>query len=353
MACSTKLSIIVPVYNVEQYIRDCIISIFKQELKETDFEVIIVNDGTEDNSMNVISDIVNQHKNIKILNQENQGLSVARNNGIALAKGEYVFMPDSDDLLVEGSLRPLLDKAFETKVDLVVANFIELNDDEIECFKNTHTSINEIDILYQEMAGRELYIKHLHPSQCYVWRTLYKTSFLKENRLSFIPGITFQDIPFTTECYLLAGKCIKSSLLLYVYRIRPNSATSSLNSKKAKDNAFAIAKTWDLISKYQLSGEIKEKLQNNIFVNFENFSKRIFHISKFLNVRESFFASLRHHASDMYFVNTMRQRFVSYFFWYYPRSYNYVQYHFIRIFNDRVLRYYQRVYYKIKKVLNC
>ena len=120
------LSIIVPVYNVEKYIRPCMESIFRQDLDENTFEVIIVNDGTEDRSMEVIQDIIEQHKNITVLNQENQGLSVARNNGIAKAKGEYVLMPDSDDLLIENSLKPLLEKAIETRVDLVVADFIAL-----------------------------------------------------------------------------------------------------------------------------------------------------------------------------------------------------------------------------------
>ena len=95
-----KLSIIVPVYNVEKYVRPCIESIFKQGLDDADFELIIVNDGTKDHSMEMIADIIQQHNNITVIHQENQSLSVARNNGIAAAKGEYILMPDSDDLLI-------------------------------------------------------------------------------------------------------------------------------------------------------------------------------------------------------------------------------------------------------------
>ena len=135
----TKLSIIVPVYNVEKYIRPCIESIFKQGLDEECFEVIIVNDGTPDRSMGMIADIIEQHNNITVINQENLSLSVARNNGIAAAKGEYILMPDSDDLLIENSLKPLLEKALETKVDLMVANFLMMNDDEIE-----HTNLSTL-----------------------------------------------------------------------------------------------------------------------------------------------------------------------------------------------------------------
>jgi len=116
------LSIIVPVYNVEQYIRTCIESIYKQGLDEDRFEVLIVNDGTKDRSMEVIQDIIAQHKNIVVINQENQGLSMARNNGMAKAKGQYILLTDSDDMLIDGSLKPLLDMALETEADLVVAD---------------------------------------------------------------------------------------------------------------------------------------------------------------------------------------------------------------------------------------
>ena len=127
----TKLSIIVPVFNVEDYIRPCIESIFNQGLDESDYEVIIVNDGTEDRSMEMIADIIVAHDNVTVINQENQGLSAARNNGIAAAKGDYILMPDSDDLLIENSVPSLLKLALDTKADIVVANFLKMDNDEI------------------------------------------------------------------------------------------------------------------------------------------------------------------------------------------------------------------------------
>ena len=123
-----NLSIIVPVYNVERYIRSCFETIFKQGLKSDEYEVIIVNDGTKDRSMEMIEDIIKQHNNISVINQENQGLSVARNNGICAAKGEYIFMPDPDDLLTEKSLDLLLDIAIKTKADLVVSDYVVMTD---------------------------------------------------------------------------------------------------------------------------------------------------------------------------------------------------------------------------------
>ena len=137
-----KLSIIVPVYKVEKYIRSCIESIFMQGLDDEEFEIIIINDGTPDNSMGVIEDIINQHKNIKVINQENQGLSVARNKGIVAARGEYILMSDSDDLLIYNSLKPLLEKALESKADLVVADFLEMTTEEIQNLKMDNIILN-------------------------------------------------------------------------------------------------------------------------------------------------------------------------------------------------------------------
>ena len=125
------LSIIVPVYNIEKYVRTCIESLFRQDLNEDRFEVIIVNDGSTDHSMEMIADIIQQHKNISVINQENQGLSVARNKGMAIAKGEYILMIDSDDILIDGSVKPLLEGAFSSKADMIVANFVQMDDEEI------------------------------------------------------------------------------------------------------------------------------------------------------------------------------------------------------------------------------
>ena len=118
-----KLSIIVPVYNVESYIRSCVESLFMQGLDEQDFEVILVNDGTKDDSFEKIKDYIYEHRNVMRIDQENQGLSGARNTGMKYATGQYVLFVDSDDLIVKGCLSKLLPIAIETSADLVVADF--------------------------------------------------------------------------------------------------------------------------------------------------------------------------------------------------------------------------------------
>ena len=259
------LSIIVPVYNVENYVRPCIESIFRQGLEEDVFEVIIVNDGTKDRSMEVIQDIICQHKNITVINQENKGLSVARNKGIATAKGEYILMPDSDDLLIENSLKPLLEKAIETKVDLVVADFLIMNDKEIENYKYIP---NAKDAEFIEKTGERLIMEDLVFYECYVWRTLYNRNLLINNNLTFFPGITYQDRPFTYACYLKAKKCLKSSSHLYIYRKGHTSAASySFNKIKACDYCVSIADTWKYANSEKLSIQLQRKIIDNLYNN--------------------------------------------------------------------------------------
>ena len=313
------LSIIIPVYNVERYIRPCIESIFKQGLDENCFEVIIVNDGTKDRSMDIISDIIQQHKNVFVINQENQGLSVARNNGISAARGEYILMPDSDDLLIENSLHSLLDNAIESKADLIVADFLRMNDEEI---KNTNTSlIQKKEYIHIEKTGEELFLQDLNPYQCYVWRTLFRKEFLINNNITFVPGIYIQDMPFTHECYLKAKKCIRASWLLNIYRKRHESATFSFNKKKTKDFCIAIAKTWQLTQIKGLPEKIQRKLREDVYTSFSMVIWITVHKFKKVSDRIDIIDFLKQQVPNLWFRNGIKQKIESYLYRYTPHCY--------------------------------
>lgn len=312
-----KLSIIIPVYNVEKYIRSCLESIFKQDLNAADYEVIVVNDGTSDKSMEMIADIISQHTNIKVINQENLSLSVARNNGIAAAKGEYILMPDSDDLLIDNSLKPLLEIALESKADLVVADFLEMTDEEINNLKN----IPQKEFQVKEKIGEQLFLEDLNPRQCYVWRTLYRRAFITENKLTFIPGIRYQDVPFSHECCLKANKCLRISWLLNIYRRGHESATYSFNKRKAKDLCIAIASTWKLRHIESLSPAIQRKLNNNVFASFSLLIYWMLKNIKSYSDRKEIFDFLRHEVPDLFFTNGLKQIVTSVLFKYSPHFY--------------------------------
>lgn len=258
-----KISIIIPIYNVEKYIRECIESIYRQGLDDNCFELILVNDGTKDNSMVVIADIINRHTNIIVINQVHQGPSVARNKGIDKATGEYILFVDSDDIIINNSLIHITDTVFETKPDLLIADLVKMNDIEIKGL-STHEQKHFASKIF---TGEKVY-QLLNPNECFSVRTIYRREFLIMHKIKFIPNIFFEDIPFTHECYLRADNCIKTDILFYIYRMRNNSTTHSFNYKIGMDYSSAIAETWKLISIQNLSPNLIIRIKDNVFASF-------------------------------------------------------------------------------------
>lgn len=319
-----KLSIIVPVYNVEKYIRPCFESIFRQGLDDEDYEVIIVNDGSTDKSMEMIADIIAQHRNITVIHQENLSLSVARNNGIAAAQGDYILMPDSDDLLIDNSLKPLLDKALESQADLVVADFLKMTDEQI----GNQPNIPQQAFRVQEKTGKELFLEDLNPHECFVWRTMYRRCFILDNGLQFIPGIYCQDVPFTHEAYLKAQKCLRTTWLLNIYRTgRPGAASISFSKKRALDYPIIISKTWELTRLKGLSPDVLSKLKDDIYTSFSVFVHDIFFGIKDSTFRVFLLKEIKRNAPDLFFSNGLNQLIHSITFRYLP----YFYFHFVNL----------------------
>ena len=331
-----KLSIIVPVYNVEEYIRPCFESIFKQGLDEECFEVIIVNDGTEDRSMEMIQDIIEQHKNITIINQENLSLSVARNNGIEKAKGQYILMPDSDDLLIENSLKPLIEIAVESQPDLVVADFLRMTNEEIENL----TTIQQKDFTIQEKTGEQLLLEDLNPYECYVWRTLYRREFLNNENIRFYPGIRFQDVPFTHECYLKAKQCLRIFWNFYIYRQRSNSITHSFNKENAIKYCIAISRTMDLTHSNFLNSAIDHKLREDMWTSFSFMIRLVCKSIKKDKDRIEIIDYIRKEGKNISFHNGKRQIIISFLLQNTPHLFIRLRYFYKIIIEDRVLPFY-------------
>ena len=306
----TKLSIIVPVYNVEEYIRPCIESIFKQGLDEDEYEIILINDGTQDRCMEMITDIINQHYNIHVINQENQGLSVARNKGISSAKGEYILMIDSDDILIDNSLRPLLEKALESKSDLVVADYLVMDNKEI----NKHKGVQQKSFSVTEKTGEQLYVEDHSPYHCFVWRTLYNRQFLQREQLKFYAGIRFQDIPFTHECYV----------------------------KAKKDFSIAIKKTWELRF-LPLSPAVRHKLEENLWTHFTVLMCLICHQQYDDMQRFELIDFLKEQVPDLAFKNGKKQKLYTFLYRYYPHIFIRLRYLYAKIVEDKFLPYYHKI----------
>lgn len=173
-----KVSIIIPVYNVEKYIRQCLESVINQTYKN--IEIIVINDGTKDGSMKIVEEYL-EDKRIKIINKNNGGLSSARNKGIEEATGEYIYFLDSDDWIEKDTIEVLVKNSKD--VDIIGANFFYF--DEITKIKEKNKDISD-DIEKGEYSLN-------HCTEIMVWNKLYKYSFLKEKNLTFIEGIIHED----------------------------------------------------------------------------------------------------------------------------------------------------------------
>ena len=342
-----KLSIIVPVYNVEKYIRPCIESIFKQRLDDKDFEVIIVNDGTEDRSMEVITDIINTHQNIRIINQKNQGLSVARNNGLEIANGKYILFIDSDDMLVSQSVPYLLNIAISKGPNLVVADFLKMNDHEIEIFQQK--TFQQRDGIVQEETGNDMLLRPPYSGFSCVWHTLFKRDFLIDNNIRFIPHIYYEDTPFTMQCYAKAGKCLKVNWLLNIYRRGHESATFSFNLKKVRDFCTAIAKTWELTHLDGLSIKVQDKLQEDVYTSFSMMTWVTTHKIASASDRIDVIDYMKRQAPDLWFRIGIRQKVVSYLYRYFPHLFIRLRYFYAIIVENNIRPF---INHRLKKLFS-
>lgn len=332
----TRLSIIVPIYKVEKYIHRCLESIFRQGISDEDFEVILVNDGTPDKSMEVIADIINAHQNIHIIEQQNQGLSMARNNGMAHATGEYILFVDSDDLLVENILPVLFEKAIESKADLIVADYLEVNDNDINDIPvYTNKAIRVI-----EKSGEELFLEDIDPHDCHVWHSLYKRDFLLQNGITFVPGIFFEDVPFTHECAIKAKKCLRIYAPMYIYRTgNMLSVTSYFDKRSGMDFGTAIGKTWELTHTKDLSPMIATKLKQDVFISFSMLFCVVVHNISRPSERMEILNNIRNVAPNMCFDDGIKQVFVSFMFRKMPHVYMTLRSLYARTIEESVWKY--------------
>lgn len=225
------LSIIVPVYNVEKYIDNCLSSIFKQKVDSSKFEVIIVNDGTKDSSMNTVYKYAEEYDNLHIIEQANQGLSVARNRGISCATGDYVWCVDSDDWIDINSIKNIIDTILFMNSD-IIAILIDCVEEEL----GKHNTVNFSDTL----VGRNLFKgseylfseNRITPTQKYV----YRRQFLIDNCITYFPQVLHEDTDYCLRALFMAKDVFLLKKICYYYLIRKTgSITSSYGPKNFKD----------------------------------------------------------------------------------------------------------------------
>ena len=217
-----KVSVIIPVYNTEKYVREAILSITQQSLKE--LEIIIINDGSTDGSLDIVEKISNKDSRIHIYTQTNQGLSKARNTGINHARGKYIYFMDSDDLLEEDAMEICYLKCEEMQLDFVFFDAQSFYDNNVKNapslnYKRTDKLENKV-YAGNEALELQLQNREYTPSACL---NFIHKDFLNSINLQFYPGIIHEDQLFTTLLYLQATRtaCVKRAF--FQRRMRENS----------------------------------------------------------------------------------------------------------------------------------
>lgn len=232
-----KVSVIMPVFNTEQYVNEALMSIINQTLKE--IEIIVINDGSTDGSLEVISRIAENDNRVQIYSQENQGQSVARNLGISIAKGEYIYFMDSDDLLDLDALECCYNKCEAESLDFVFfdADIICENKEFSFSFDYHRPEIEEkiykgADLLSQ-LITKNLY----RPAP---WLSFIRLNYLRRINLIFYPGIIHEDELFSAILYIEAERVGRISKSYFKRRIRENSTMTNKFSWKNIEGYFTV-----------------------------------------------------------------------------------------------------------------
>lgn len=247
-----KISIIIPVYNVEKYISQCLEScIYQVGVSHDEYEIIVINDGTPDNSMKIVNKYKEQFPSlITIFEQNNAGLSVARNSGINIAKGEYLWFVDSDDWIIQGSLRQIIDKLNEyQKVDLLqiqAKQFDGVNADKDYIYDYHEGIIDGPDCIRR--GGLP----------CCAVVTIYKSSYLKHNSLFFLPRILHEDSEFKPRVVYLAKSIAFLDKFCYVVRREGQESITSKYRLKNGLGHIAVIRSLNEFSS-NLPKDIKSK----------------------------------------------------------------------------------------------
>lgn len=264
------LSLIIPVYKVEAFIYQCLNSIFSQITENNSIELIIVNDGSPDNSMSIVEELTKDKPHITIVNQQNQGLSVARNTGLSHAKGEYVWFIDSDDWLLPNAIEDVLNYIGQFPEIKVFSSVLEIYEE------GKSKSYQEYYPAIAELTGKEYLFKGY--KQGASQRFIIKRSFLEDKNLLFCPGILHEDDLFGVKMLYYVPKIIIIDRPLYAYRIRKSGSIMSSVSLRTPQSLITIHKELKTFMHKEVASDDKNKFQKRIhreLYNYFHFSRSI------------------------------------------------------------------------------
>lgn len=264
------VTVIIPVYNVEKYLERCVTSVLEQTYKN--LEIILVDDGSTDNSSLMCDNLSLMDKRIKVIHKENQGLGYARNSGLEIAHGQYVTFVDSDDYIDSDLIANLVEAVKKAEIDTSIGGYKRVKDDgtvtrEERYFDEIYIKEDVVKSLLPKLLGSSPEKSDsLRPS---VWNCLYSMKIIKDNKIRFPSEREYisEDIIYDLEYYQYSRGVHVLNNISYNYRINDNSLT-----RKYKKNAYNLFKRLynkelDIVAKYDLLEYTKYRITRQFFVN--------------------------------------------------------------------------------------
>lgn len=263
-----KVSIIIPVYNVEKYLEECLNSAVNQTLKE--IEIICVNDGSTDSSLEILKKYEEKYNNITIINQENKGLSGARNSGLNKAKGKYIYFFDSDDIIDLNTCKECYLLCEDERLDILTFD-AEVFYDNMNVKSNYKFNYDRKNILRHDVMRGYDYYKYCILNNVYrssACLQIFNKEFLNKNELYFYEGILHEDELFTIKATLLSNRISYIDKQFFKRRVRENSIMTKEKGYKNSLGYYTVAKElYEFYNEnlYNLDIEISQILLKSIF----------------------------------------------------------------------------------------
>lgn len=277
-----KLSVVVLVYNTEYYLEECLDSLVNQTMD--DMEIICVNDESTDNSLNILRQYARKYDNITVIDQKNQGGAVAGNNGLKVAKGEYVAIIDSDDVVVEDAYEKLYKKAKETDSDIVAGKpvkYVSKYQRQI-AYKN---NIWDEERTFTVDEFKEIYY------DVFYWNKIYRRKLVEEHDIYMIPGKIYADVPLVFRAYSFADKISIIPDVVYYWRRRAQEDIIEGNSDTSVSKSLLdIPNMKDRLSTFYYAKEYFEEAGLEKYFNYaiKTYMERFFYPIKGILKDETF-----------------------------------------------------------------
>lgn len=282
------MSVIIPLYNCERFVIHCLSSIYDQQLAEEDFEVIVVDDGSCDQGASLVQQYAQEHDNLQLIQQHNQGVACARNHALSKACGEYITFVDADDMLVSGSLKFLLQLAMERGAEMVKAAHVEI----AEGITGFQYEGEEKDDDVNEMSGDEAIVRVTQFKEGYCWGYLIKRKILTDNAICFPTSVSFmEDWAFITRVLLKCRTFVHTGILFYLYRRNAASCVANMTVEKLLQGCRAV----DIVATTaaDATGQVRKKLMENVCVNVNIMLWFTIHYTRIYRRRREIVGALR------------------------------------------------------------